>query len=147
MNDAETGRPLFESGSVDVRKIMEYVRQRVQQKKEAGVYDRYNLAGVTKLEVVEAKSEEDFLNYYLKVMQKSYELDIGDFDIPSKGGILGKPGVWLKKIIWKLLKFYTWRMFTQQREFNLQVVNTLKCLNRKLDKQHREIMEQLKKSL
>jgi len=141
MEQADCKPPPFESENIDVKDIMEVIRRRVREKKEAGVYDRYNLTGVTRLEIVEAKSEEDFLNYYLKVMQKSYELDIGDFEIPSKGGFLGKPAVWLKKILWKLLKFYTYRMFTQQREFNLQVLNTLKCINRKIEKQHRELME------
>jgi hypothetical protein len=143
MNDNSTNPAIFDSGSVDVKEIMETVRKRVDEKKAAGVYDRYNLTGITKLEIAEVKSDEDFLNYYLKVMQKSYELDIGEFDIPSKGGLVGKPAVWLKKIIWSLLKFYTYRMFTQQREFNLQVVNTLKGLNHKIDKQHQEIMEKL----
>ena len=141
MEQADCKPQLFESENMDVKDIMEVIRRRVREKKEAGVYDRYNLTGVTRLEIVEAKSEEDFLNYYLKVMQKSYELDIGDFEIPSKGGFLGKPAVWLKRILWKLLKFYTYRMFTQQREFNLQVLNTLKCINRKIEKQHRELME------
>ncbi len=143
MDATESTRPLFESGGVDVKKLMETVRQRVEAKKESGAYDRYNLSGITRLEIVEAKSEEDFLNYYLKVMQKSYELDIGDFEIPSKGGLLGKPAVWIKKIIWHLLKYYTYRMFTQQREFNSQVLNTLKYLNRKIDKHHCQLMEKL----
>ena len=141
MDKGDNESPLFEGNSINVGEVMEVIRRRVREKKEAGVYDRYNLTGITRLEIVEAKSEEDFLNYYLKVMQKSYELDIGDFEIPSKGGFLGKPAVWLKKIIWKFLKFYTYRMFTQQREFNLQVLNTLKCINRKIEKQHRELME------
>lgn len=120
--------------NIAVDKIMETIRERVRKKKEAGIYDKYNLSGITKLEIKDAKSEEDFLKYYFKTMQRSYELDIGDFEIPSKGGFLGRPAVWAKKIIWKLLKFYTYRMFTQQREFNFQVLNTLRALNRKIDK-------------
>ncbi len=120
--------------NIDVDRIMETIRERVRKKKEAGVYDRYNLSGITKLEIKDAKSEEDFLKYYFKTMQRSYELDIGDFEIPSKGGFFGRPAVWAKRILWKLLKFYTYRMFTQQREFNFQVLNTLRALNRKIDK-------------
>ena len=145
MDSVDKNLPLFESASINTPKIMDEIRRRVEVKREAGYYDRYNLTGITSLEVVEAKSEEDFLNYYLKVMQKSYELDIGNFEIPSKGGLLGKPAVWLKKAIWYLLKFYTYRMFTQQREFNLQVVNTLKCINRKTDKHHSELRQELQK--
>lgn len=128
---------------IDVQKIMERIRERVEKKRAAGVYDKYNLDKVTRLEVAEAKSDEDFLRYYLKIIRKTYLLNIDDFEIPSKGGILGKPLVWLKKVIWNMLKFYTYRMFTQQREFNLQIVHTLIALNRKIDKNHRELMQKL----
>jgi hypothetical protein len=120
--------------NLDVEEIVRAVKERVEKKKAAGVYDRYNLVGVTKLEVSQAKSEEDFLRYHLKALRKSWEIDIGDFEIPSKGGLLGRPAVWLKKAIWFLLKFYTFRLFTQQRDFNLQVVNTLQALNAKIEK-------------
>ncbi len=128
---------------IDVDKIIEKIRERVEKKKATGVYDKYNLDNITKLEVAQAKSYEDFLRYYLKIIRRTYLLDIDDFEIPSKGGILGKPAVWLKKIVWNLLKFYTYRMFTQQREFNLQIVHTLVALNRKIDKNHKELLKKL----
>ena len=124
----------IELDNVDVSDIVRAVRERVEKKKAAGVYDKYNLVGITKLEVSQAKSEEDFLRYHLKALRKSWEIDIGDYEIPSKGGILGRPAVWLKKVLWFLLKFYTFRMFMQQRDFNLQVVNTLQALDTKLEK-------------
>lgn len=119
---------------MDVEEIVRAVKERVEQKRAAGVYNKYNLVGITRLEIAQAKSEEDFLRYHLKSLRKSWEIDIGDFEIPSKGGLLGRPAVWLKKVIWNLLRFYTFRMFTQQRDFNLQVVNTLQSLNAKMDK-------------
>jgi hypothetical protein len=124
----------IELENVDVKEIVHAVKERVEKKKAAGVYDKYNLVGVTKLEVSQAKSEEDFLRYRLKALRKSWEIDIGDFEIPSKGGILGRPAVWLKRLLWFLLKFYTFRLFTQQRDFNLQVVHTLDALDRKIEK-------------
>ena len=142
--DSDT-QDVFSIGAdgVDVERIMKTIRERVEKKKAAGLYDKYDLAAVTKLEVADAKSDEDFLRYYLKIIRRTYLLDIDDFEVPSKGGILGKPAVWLKKIIWKLLKFYTYRMFTQQREFNLQMVHTLLALDRKIDKNHREMLARL----
>ncbi len=118
---------------VDTDEIMRVIRARIEQKRKAGVYDRYNLTGITKLEVAEAKSEEDFLRYSLKMLQRTHEIDIADFPIPSKGGPFGWLEVIVKKALWYLLKFYTWRMWTQQREFNAQLVNTLRALNRKID--------------
>ena len=58
-------------------------------------------------------------------MNKSWEIDINDFEIVNKGGIKGRIEVIVKKVIWKLMKFYTYRMFSQQREFNIQVVTAL----------------------
>jgi len=123
----------IQTEGVNVDEVMRLVRERVEKKRAAGVYDRYNLTGITKLEVAEAKSEEDFLRYSLKMLQRTHEIDIADFPIPNKGGPFGWLAVIVKKILWSLLKFYTWRMWTQQREFNAQVVNTLRALNRKID--------------
>ncbi len=118
---------------VDTDEVMRRIRARIETKRAAGVYDRYNLTGITKLEVAEAKSEEDFLRYSLKMLQRTHEIDIADFPIPNKGGPFGWLEVLVKKVLWHLLRFYTWRMWTQQREFNAQVVNTLRALNRKID--------------
>lgn len=125
--------------TIDVREIVRAVKERVEKKRAAGVYDKYNLVGITKLEVSQARSEEEFLRYHLRTLRKTWEIDIGDFEIPSKGGLLGRPVVWLKKAIWFLLKFYTFRMFMQQRDFNLQVVNTLQALNTKIEKLSQEL--------
>jgi len=126
---------------VDTGEIMRQVRERIERKRAAGVYDKYNLTGITKLDVAEAKSEEDFLRYSLKMLQRTHEIDIADFPIPNKGGPLGWIEVIVKKVLWYLLKFYTWRMWTQQREFNAQLVNTLRALNRKIDALGRDEVE------
>jgi hypothetical protein len=123
----------IQTDGVDTDEIMRQVRARIEQKRAAGVYDRYNLTGITKLEVAEAKSEEDFLRYSLKMLQRTHEIDIADFPIANKGGPFGWLAVLMKKILWHFLRFYTWRMWTQQREFNAQVVNTLRALNRKIE--------------
>jgi hypothetical protein len=130
------------ANGVDTDEIMRRIRERIEAKRKAGVYDRYNLTGITKLEVAEAKSEEDFLRYSLKMLQRTHEIDIADFPIPNKGGPFGWLAVLVKKVLWYLLKFYTWRMWTQQREFNAQVVNTLRALNRKIDALRRPIEEE-----
>jgi hypothetical protein len=136
-------KPTFEiqTEGVDVDAVMRLVRERVEKKRAAGVYERYNLTGITKLEVAEAKSEEDFLRYSLKMLQRTHEIDIADFPIPNKGGPFGWFEVLVKKVLWYLLKFYTWRLWTQQREFNAQVVNTLRALNRKIDDLKRALDE------
>ena len=126
---------IFEIGAdgVDVKKIMREIDERVARKKESGIYDLYDLSKIAALELSNVKSEADFLSYSLKVIQQTWDIDIGDFPIYSKGGAFGKPVVLLKKLIWKLLKFYTYRLFLQQKEFNCQIANAITSLNRKLD--------------
>ncbi|MCX6355786.1 MAG: hypothetical protein NTZ78_12920 [Candidatus Aureabacteria bacterium] len=126
---------IFEIGAegVDVKNIMAEIEERVARKKEAGIYDRYDLSRIETLELSKIKSEAEYLNYLIKVIQQTWDIDIGDFPIYSKSGILGKPAVMLKKVIWKLLKFYTYRLFSQQKEFNCQVANAISSLKNKID--------------
>ena len=53
--------------------------------------------------------------------------------IYCKVGILGARAVWLKKTIWKMLKYYTYRLFSQQKDFNCQVANAICSLKAKVD--------------
>ena len=132
---------MFEIGAdgVDVKQIMKEIEERVARKKEQGVYDRYDLSKIAALELSNVKSEADFLKYSLRVIQQTWDIDLGDFPIYSKGGVLGKPAVLLKKMIWKLLKFHTFRLFSQQKEFNCQVVNAICSLNKKMDEEIAEL--------
>ncbi|MEJ2745536.1 MAG: hypothetical protein P8123_07635 [bacterium] len=124
---------------VDVKKIMQEIDERVARKRAAGVYDKYDLSRIAALELSSVKSEADFLDYSLKVIQQTWDVDIGDFPIYSKGGILGAPAVWLKKAIWKMLKFYTYRLFSQQKEFNCQVANAICSLKARMDTELAEL--------
>ena len=133
----------IESNGVDVDALMKRVRKRVEEKREAGVYDTYNLENLTALAFESLKDEQEFLQYYLRLIQSTCDINIGDFEIVNKGGFLGKPVVALKKVIWKLLKFYTYRLFSQQKEFNCQTVNTIISLQKKFDKDLAEIRTRL----
>ena len=120
--------------AINVTEIMEKLKRRVKEKREAGLYDKYNLSKASRLGIDEIQSEEEFLEYYLKLIEETSDVDISDFEIVSKGGLPGRFIVGLKTVIWKLLKFYTYRLFSQQKEFNAQVVNTIMSLNKKIDK-------------
>ena len=121
------------SNAVDVNKIMQEITDRVEKKKKAGVYEKYNLDNLITKDIQEIHTEKDFLNYYLELIQHTCDINIGDFEIPSKGGIFGKPVAKFKRFVWVLLRFYTYRLFSQQKEFNFQLVNTIMSLNKRVD--------------
>lgn len=119
--------------NVDIEAIMKDIKEKVKEKKQQGVYDKYNLDGLTIDDITQLKDEQDFLKYYIELIQHTCDIDIGDFEIPSKGGIFGKPIAKFKRIVWVLMRFYTYRLFSQQKEFNFQLVNTLMSMNKKLE--------------
>jgi len=143
MKDPEA---LFEipSARVDTESIMKEIRERINEKEQAGIYHKYNLAKINTLELQDIEDEEDFLEYYLKAISSTWAVDINDWEIISKGGPFGKPALLLKKSIWKLLKFYTYRLWSQQREFNAQIANTVNALNKKFDAEISELKKEIK---
>lgn len=122
------------TSGIDTEAIMAEIRQRVEEKRQAGVYARYNLSAIKAIEMDNLKSDEAYLDYYLRTIWRSADIDLGDFPIPCKTPIFGKPVVTLKKVIWKLLKFYTFRLFSQQKDFNTKMVSIVEGLNRKMDR-------------
>lgn len=127
--------------TIDIDKIMEEVKRRVEEKRKLGVYDKYNLEGLAAKDITELETEKDFLNYYLELIQHTCDVNIGDFEIPSKGGIFGKPVAKLKRLIWIMLRFYTYRLFSQQKEFNFQLVNTIMSLNKRIEELEKKIVQ------
>ena len=123
----------IKSSGVDVRDIMTKIRERIEQKTRAGIYDSYNLSGVIALELENFKTDDDYLNYYLRTIYRSANIDLGNFRIPSKTIFFGLGSVFLKRIIWNLLKFYTYRLFSQQKDFNSKIVGIVQGMNQKFD--------------
>ncbi|MBI1870765.1 MAG: hypothetical protein HYS07_06205 [Chlamydiae bacterium] len=136
---------IFKVGAegIDVEKIMQQIRARIEEKKKAGVYEKYDLSGISRLELENMTKEEEFLNYYTEILQRTCDIDISDFPIINEGGFLGRIEVLVKKILWKLLKFYTYRLFAQQKEFNCQVTNAFLSLRKVMDTRFKEMHERL----
>jgi len=119
---------------VEFKNVMARIRERVEKKRSSGLYERYNLSGLRAMELENIKDGEAYLDYYLKTIWKAADIDLGNFPITSKTYILGEPVVWLKKIIWQLLKFYTYRLFSQQKDFNAKLARITDGLNRKFER-------------
>ena len=131
----------------DEEAINQEILARIKEKEKKGIYDLYNIEKEARIDFLDIKNDAEFLDYYLKIIKKSWAIDINDFEIPRKKGHIGWAEVQLKKVIWKLLKFYTYRIFSQQIEFNSQVKNTLNAIERDFSEKVRNLeikIEQLK---
>ena len=118
---------------VDVARVMNEIRADVKSKKEAGLYEHLDFVNLDKYHLDAISDDNELLFHYFRLLYLTSEIDINDFEIKKKHGLFAGAEVLLKKIIWKLLKFYTFRLFSQQINFNGSIVSTLKCINRKID--------------
>lgn len=109
----------------DQDKIQDEINNCISQKEKSGAYVNLNLSSDNKLDFTDITNEDKFTEYYLKVIKRTWAIDINDFEITRKNGLKGFLEFNLKKIIWKLLKFYTYRLWSQQIEFNSQIKNSL----------------------
>ena len=129
---------------IDVEAIVATIRERVEEKQQAGVYEQYNISPAVALEIDNLKTDADYLNYYLDTIWRAADIDLGDFPIHSKTPVVGRPVVLLKKIIWTLMKFYTFRLFSQQKDFNVKMASIVHGLDMKYEERLAALEEKIK---
>ncbi len=103
---------------IDTRHIVEEIRRTVARKKEANVYTDPRVAYAERFNLTYLRGEEGFLDLYLECLRDAVYVDIGDFDIIERRTRLVWLFVALKRLIWKALKFYTYRLWSQQNRVN-----------------------------
>jgi hypothetical protein len=64
------------------------------------------------------QNNTDFIKALLSTLQDTAFVDIGDFEIIERRQRWSRPLIALKKTIWSLLRFYTFRLWSQQNEVN-----------------------------
>jgi len=134
----------IEGTSADIEELNNIIKKNIEQKEKEGIYTELNIKEITKIPFIDIEDEREFMRYYLNVINKSWAIDINDFEIPQKNGLSGKIELKLKQIIWKLLKFYTYRLFSQQIEFNSQIRNTLIAVQKEVSQKLNAVERQLK---
>lgn len=132
------------STDIDLNTIESAIRFKIKQRQELGVYEHFDLSKVTHYLLRDIRDKEEYLSLHLQSIARSWAVDVNDFEILKKQqGLVGLAEILLKKVIWKLLKFYTYRLFSQQREFNFQISNTILIL----EKKYKERLLKLEKEL
>ena len=137
--------PIFEIGAkgLDVAKIMADIEASVASKMEAGVYRDARIAKAERANLALLKDDESFVRFYLECLRDGVLVDISDFEIRERrraGALL----VVLKKVIWKLLKFYTYRLWSQQNQVNAMLVTAVEGVDRKYGNRLQDVERRLK---
>ncbi|NLN00314.1 MAG: hypothetical protein GX174_00205 [Lentisphaerae bacterium] len=103
---------------VDVDAIVRELRERVAERRARGEYDEATVARAERFNLANLKDDAQFLERYLTCLRQAVQVDIDDFDIVERRARLAPLLKRLKRGIWCLLRFYTYRLWSQQNQIN-----------------------------
>ena len=113
---------------LDVERLVADLQATVDRKVRDGVYADARVARAEKTNLVHLRGSDDFLTFYLTCLRDAVFVDISDFEIRERRRVFGPLLVGLKTVLWKLLKFYTYRLWSQQNQVNGLVITALEGL-------------------
>ena len=127
------GRPPIAIGAdgVDAKKIVEEILASVAEKRALGEYDDETVARAERYNLLSMKDDAEFLDRYLACLRQVVSVDINDFPIVERRGPLAPLAKAVKKVLWKLLKFYTYRLWSQQNQTNGVLLAALETMHRR----------------
>lgn len=109
---------VIKADGVDVSALVDEVRRTVEQKRAQGVYSDPVVARAERWNMDAMQDDETFLDAYMESLRESTVVDINDFDIVERRAAMAPLLRRLKRAIWNLLKFYTYRLWSQQNTVN-----------------------------
>ena len=144
-SDAPAQDPIAAVGApgTDVAALVAGIRERVEQKTRDGVYRDARIARAERLNLASFRDADGFLPFYFQCLRDSIFVDINDFEIRERRPGLGRLLVALKRVIWKLLKFYTYRLWSQQNQVNGLLLTAVEGLDDQLRKKAADLEARL----
>ena len=129
----EPTQPAIRIGAdgVDVQRIEEEILASVAEKRERGVYDDDLVARAERNNLLTLKDDESFMEQYLVCLRQIVPVDINDFEILEKRSRFAPVSKAVKKIVWKMLKFYTYRLWSQQNQTNSVLLAAIEIMDRR----------------
>ena len=125
---------------VDAEKIVSEILARVAEKRAQGAYDDETVARAERNNILTMKDDEEFLDRYLACLRQVVPVDINDFPIVERRSFFAPLSKAVKKVLWKLLKFYTFRLWSQQNQTNGVLLAAVETMHRR----HKTEIEALK---
>ncbi len=111
---------------IDTAALVEEIRAEVSRKRREGVYADARIARAERHNLMYMADSEELLRFYLNCLRDCVNVDINDFEIEDRRpGAKGRILVKIKTVIWKLLKFYTFRLWHQQNQINALMVTAV----------------------
>jgi hypothetical protein len=119
--------PILSIGApgLDVDQLVADLQATADRKMNDGAYADARVARAERTNLVNLRGSDDFITFYLTCLREAVFVDISDFEIRERRRAVGPLLVALKKTLWKLLKFYTYRLWSQQNQVNGLIITAL----------------------
>ena len=124
------------ASNIDTESVIRDIRETVKRKTESGCYQKAGLDAPERLAPLAFKDNASFLAFYLETLRENAFVDIADFEIIEKRSRFKGFLVKIKQAIWSMLRFYTYRLWSQQNQINGLLLAAIAGLN---DQQTEEI--------
>lgn len=128
---------------LDVNQIVSDIQAAVDQKIKDGVYQDARVARAEKTNLVNLRGSDDFITFYLTCLRDAVFIDISDFAIRERRRGLAPFLVAFKKVVWKLLKFYTYRLWSQQNQVNGMIITALEGMEEQTNRRIAELEKRI----
>jgi hypothetical protein len=141
-------QPLFtvNAPGVDVEAVLRDIRETVERKTREGVYADPRIALAERHNLANLQDAGELLRFYLTCLRDSVNININDYVIQDRrGGWAGRMLVRFKTALWKMLKFYTYRLWAQQNQANGLLVTAIETAVSNSDRRLAELEARLAK--
>ena len=137
----------FEIGAegVDAERLVSEIRRTVADKMKSGAYAGAQLAKAERFNLASLRRDENFYDFYMESLREAVFVDINDFDIRERRRGLAPLLVLFKKTVWNLLKFYTYRLWSQQNQVNGLLLAAIEGVESKYRDKIKELEEKIAK--
>jgi hypothetical protein len=128
---------------VDATAIVAELQAAVDARAATGAYADARIARAERLNLVNLPKDGEILAHYLRSLRDAVEVDISDFEIRERRAYLAPLLVRLKRLIWQSLKFYTYRLWSQQNQVNGLLAAGLEGLDEHYSARLRQLEERV----
>jgi len=124
---------IFQIGAdgVDVEAIVRDIQESVEEKIRAGEFPDPTIAQAERHNLAYLQNQDTFMDYYMACLREAVYVDINDYEIRERRRFGSGLLVHLKRSIWSMLKFYTYRLWSQQNQANGLMVAAIDGMDQK----------------
>ena len=139
----QSDRVTIGAEGIDQDVIIRSAEQAVARKRDDGTYESAGIDGKLSVTPTEFKTDEAFLAFFLDSLRETAFVDISDFDIEEKRPRFSRALVRMKKTIWGLLKFYTYRLWSQQNQVNGLLLSAIEGIHDRHEEQVHQLEDRI----